>query len=81
VDAMLVVADAFYPGWKATIDGRPTGIYLADYALRAVELPKGEHLVEMVFDPQSYKVGAAVSLAAWLGLVLLIAVQLRRRAR
>jgi uncharacterized membrane protein YfhO len=69
---MLIVADAYYPGWRAMIDGTPTNIYVADYALRAIELPQGDHHVEMVFDPLSYKIGLSISSAAWLALIAVV---------
>ncbi|MBI2954742.1 MAG: YfhO family protein [Chloroflexi bacterium] len=65
VDALLVVSDAYYPGWQATIDGSPTRIYVANYAFRAVELPAGEHVVEMVYDPISFRLGGIISGTAW----------------
>lgn len=45
-DGFLVLADSFYPTWKATIDGSPTKIYLTDYDFRGILVPKGKHKVE-----------------------------------
>lgn len=45
----LVLADMVYPGWQATVDGRPTEILRADTIFRAVELEAGEHTVEFRF--------------------------------
>jgi hypothetical protein len=44
-DGFLVFSDAYYPTWKATIDGRMTKIYQTDLALRGVFIPKGSHTV------------------------------------
>jgi uncharacterized membrane protein YfhO len=45
--AVLVVNDAYYPGWRATVDGRPAPIRPANYAVRAVEVGRGSHRIEM----------------------------------
>jgi len=47
----LVLADQFYPGWKAWVDGTPASILCADGVFRAVELSAGEHVVEMGYSP------------------------------
>jgi uncharacterized membrane protein YfhO len=60
----LVLADTWYPGWRATVDGEPAEILRANYAFRAVWLEAGEHVVEMVYRPLSVIGGGAVSLAA-----------------
>jgi len=64
-----VLTDAYYPGWRALVDGLETPIYRADLLFRAVYLPAGQHRVEFIYDPLSFKLGAAISLAALLGLV------------
>lgn len=58
----LYLSDSYYPGWKAYVDSKETKIYRANYAFRAVQLPKGDHIVEFVYDPLSRKVGLAISL-------------------
>lgn len=49
--ALLVVNEAWYPGWQATVDGVPTPVYRANLAMRAVEVPTGTHLVELRYQP------------------------------
>ena len=61
-DGYLVLADAYYPGWTATVDGQPTPIERADLMFRAVKIPPGQHRVEMRYQPQSFAVGAAISI-------------------
>ncbi|GEM_PF-3848629 len=63
-NGFLVVSVPFYPGWKATIDGKQAEIFKADHALMAIILPKGRHTVEMRFDPDSVKIGMAITLAS-----------------
>lgn len=75
----LVLADTWYPGWRATVDGRPANLLRANYAFRAIWLEAGEHVVEMTYRPASALVGGTVSLMA---LVLLVAgLLLTRRIR
>ncbi|MCC7362672.1 MAG: YfhO family protein [Anaerolineales bacterium] len=64
----LVVTDAYYPGWEATVDGRPTPILRADVMFRAVALTAGTHTVVFSYAPRSVTVGLWVSGTAWLGL-------------
>jgi hypothetical protein len=59
---ILVLTDAFYPGWKARVDGKERKILRANYLFRGVELPAGNHKVEFIYDPESFKVGLAISL-------------------
>jgi len=69
----LVLSDAYYPGWQATVDGQPAAIERANYAFRAVYVPAGEHGVQFIFKPLIWKVGLGVSgvtllvLAVWAG--------------
>jgi len=61
-DGFLVAADAWYPGWEATIDGQPVPLYIADVAFRGLRVPAGDHRVEMHFVPRILYLSAAVSL-------------------
>jgi len=75
VDAILVVSELFYPGWKAYVDGKEAPVLRADHILRAVALPAGSHTVRMVYRPLSFYAGLAISLAT---LGVLAALSLRR---
>jgi hypothetical protein len=66
---VLVLADAFYPGWKAYVNGKEKTIHRANYLFRAVELSAGNHQVEFVYDPVSFKIGWMLSLATASGLL------------
>ena len=80
-DAILVVSETMYPGWKARIDGQPTPVHYADYAMRGVAVPLGSHRVEMWFVPPWGRAGEALTLVG-LALVAAIAGQsLVRRSR
>ncbi|MEO0096465.1 MAG: hypothetical protein ABIL66_11325, partial [candidate division WOR-3 bacterium] len=58
----LVLSEIFYPEWCAKIDGQPTKIYCADYLLRAVYVPEGEHTIEMYYSKRNITIGALISL-------------------
>ncbi len=76
----LVLSDADYPGWRATVDGQPAPILRANGFVRAVLLSPGEHTVEFTFAPPSLVAGAACSAAAlglWVAAAIAFAV-LRR---
>ncbi len=61
---LIVLSDAFYPGWQARIDGVPVPILRANVFFRAVQAPAGDHRVEFTYQPASLVVGAIVSAAA-----------------
>ncbi len=66
---LLVLSDTYYPGWKAYVDGKQVPVYPTDLALRSVFVPAGEHEVEFVFSPGSFRLGAAMTLASLAGVV------------
>ena len=79
----LVLADTFYPGWKATVDGEPAPVQRADHALRAVWLPAGEHEVVFSYHPAGRTAGTIVTVLSALviaGLAAAGPIYRRRRA-
>jgi uncharacterized membrane protein YfhO len=58
----LVLTDAWYPGWRATIDGAPVEVARADVLFRAVPVPAGRHRVEFAFAPLSLWMGVGINL-------------------
>jgi hypothetical protein len=67
---VLVLADSYYPGWQAYVDGRQQKIHRANLFFRAVVLPKGNHTVEFRYEPRSFTIGLTVSVMTLCGLVL-----------
>ena len=65
--SLLYLADTWYPGWTAYVDGKKTKIYRANYNFRAVPLPPGEHTVVFRYEPLSFYIGACIT-----GVTLLI---------
>ncbi len=59
-----VLSDSWYPGWRATVDGRDAPIVRANVLLRAVPISAGEHVIEFSYEPRSLHVGLLVSLAS-----------------
>jgi len=68
--ATLVLADSYFPGWRAYVDGQETRIYRADGCLRAVAVPAGAHTIRFKYLPDSFRYGLYVSfIGAVLGLL------------
>jgi hypothetical protein len=55
--SFLVLSEVFYDGWEARVDGQPTKIYRTNYTLRGVVVPPGEHRIEFVYRPRSFRLG------------------------
>ncbi len=66
--SILVLSDPFYPGWKAYVDNLPRKIYRANYAFRAVEVPKGKHVIKFTYEPESFKIGILLSVFGVIGM-------------
>jgi len=58
---VLVLADAWYPGWRVTIDGAPTDSFPVDGLFRGVRVSEGAHEIVFRYQPQSLVVGLAIS--------------------
>lgn len=69
---LLFLSDTYYPGWEAFINGRPTKIYQADYAFRAISVSAGEHKITFIYRPQSFLLGGKISIISILATVILI---------
>ncbi|MGB9771685.1 MAG: YfhO family protein [Candidatus Kapaibacteriota bacterium] len=71
--ALLVFSEIWYPDWKAYVDGVKFEIYRANYCFRAVEIPKGEHIVEMKFESNAFRFGSFItSITLFIALIGLI---------
>jgi hypothetical protein len=58
----VVFSEIYYPyGWKAYIDGKPADIFRANYLLRAMNIPAGNHDIRMEFRPDSVRKGNTVA--------------------
>lgn len=70
-DGMVVLSDAYFPGWKAKLDGKPVPIYEVDLALRGVYVPQGSHRITMRYRPASVYLGALLSFLGIAGAAIL----------
>ncbi len=70
-DSLLVLTRTWDPGWSARVDGVPVPHLRADLALLAVVLPPGEHRVELIYRPASFRIGLGLSAAGLLGVFAL----------
>jgi hypothetical protein len=77
--SLLVLTDSFYPGWKATVDGRSVPVRRVDYLLRGVSIGPGRHTVVFSYQPSSWTIGWVISLLTLLALLAAVAVYLVRR--
>ena len=68
-DQFLVLSEIYYPvGWEATIDGESTEIYKTNFVLRGLQIPAGEHSVNLTYEPISNIWGGRI---AWAGHIVL----------
>ncbi len=66
----VVLLDAYDPGWRARVDGRPAPVLVANLAFRAVPVPAGRHVVELLYRPVEVEIGLGVTLVSALGMLL-----------
>ena len=76
--SVLVLADLYWPGWHAAVDGVEQPIARADYLFRAVAVPAGRHEVGFRYEPPSLRIGTATTVAG-IGIVALVLASARRR--
>ncbi|HEY1786552.1 MAG TPA: YfhO family protein [Verrucomicrobiae bacterium] len=69
--AMLVAAQSYYHPWHAYVDGKSTPLWRANYAFQALEIPSGEHHVELVYVDWNFRIGLLISVIA-VGIVVVL---------
>lgn len=69
-DSLLFVSDTIYPGWSVKVDGQESTLYQANYAFRAAFVPSGNHTIEFIYYPDSFKKGLIISSVALVVLIL-----------
>jgi len=69
---LLVLSDAFYPGWRAKVDGKPVPIYPVNVMFRGIAMTEGSHLIEFEYWPWWVYLGFAVSGLTILSLFLVL---------
>ena len=76
-DGVAIFSEIYYPdGWQVTIDDQAAELARANYVLRALYIPAGQHTVEMTFDPKSLHTTESLAYAGYglliLGLIALV---------
>jgi hypothetical protein len=78
-DAVLVLTDVYYPGWKCTIDEKQVDIFIANFLFRGINLPAGKHQIVFFYEPASFMWGLRFTGIAALGtLAALIYIRSKR---
>lgn len=76
--ALLVIADSYYPGWHATVDGVTAPIVVVNHIFRGIALDPGPHRIELRFMPAGYRIGRWISLVTLVLLLLALGWRLWR---
>ncbi|MBL4888353.1 MAG: YfhO family protein, partial [Flavobacteriaceae bacterium] len=72
-DRLAVFSEIYYPfGWNAYIDGKQVKHLRANYVLRALTIPKGDHTVEFKFEPKVVRLGSTIALGSSIGFLLIL---------
>ncbi|HSF87957.1 MAG TPA: YfhO family protein, partial [Saprospiraceae bacterium] len=74
-DQIAVFSEIYYgpnKGWQAYIDGVKAPHFRANYALRAMNVPQGDHEIKFRFEPKSYKIGEMLSLIFSILIILIL---------
>lgn len=66
----LLVAENYYPGWSATVDGKSAKIGRAQYSMIGVQLPAGARKIELTFTSSSYETGKVIT---WIAILIALA--------
>lgn len=69
---IAVFSEVYYPDWDVTIDGEPADYFTANYTLRGMVIPPGEHQIEFKFNPAYYSVANKVSMVLLYVLILVV---------
>jgi hypothetical protein len=81
-EGYIVLCDAYYPCWKAAINGRETGILRANCAMRAVGVPAGQSIIEFFYDTSFFLKSLLISFSAaifCIGMALFDALRRKRK--
>jgi len=79
----LFFSNTYHPGWKATIDGNKTKTYLVNHGYIGIIIPKGKHIVEFKFAPESFYITKSIAIIfssmVILGLILSIIFEIKKK--
>jgi hypothetical protein len=69
---LVVLADTYYPGWRLTIDGAPATIYRTNRLMRGAAVKAGRHTLVYTYEPDSFRIGAGLSMAGLIAMLALV---------
>lgn len=70
-EGWLFLADSWYPGWRATVDGNPVSLFSADFAFMTLQVPAGDHIVQINYQPISFLIGTFFSIMGIIGAIIM----------
>ena len=68
-EGFVVLSDAAFPDWQATIDGQATKIYTTNGVMRGVKVPPGDHTLQFNYEPRRLKMHLKAVLTLWIALI------------
>ena len=72
-EGLAIFSEIYYKdGWNAYVDGVKTEHFRANYVLRAMKIPAGNHIIEFKFEPSVFISGERISIASSISLILLL---------
>ena len=77
-ESTLIIRDSMYPGWTAYIDNAPTEISTYNHIFRSIQVPAGEHQIDMKYKPKSLQIGIWISIISLITLTF-FAIQSKKR--
>ncbi|MGG4144509.1 YfhO family protein [Paenibacillus algorifonticola] len=60
--SFVVFSEQYYPGWKASIDGKETAIHKVNGLTQGIEVPAGKHTIEFSYEPKEFKLAIYILL-------------------
>jgi len=79
-DCVLFLSEAFYPGWRAYVDGNEVEVFPLYHGFRGIVFPKGKHIVDYHYRPRSFYAGLGISTLSLLITSFIALLLLRKRA-
>lgn len=75
---IVIFTTAWYPGWRASVDGKETEVYVVDGAFQGVELVAGPHELILSYEPGDFRYGLIIFVGSLIILLVGVFLSLRR---